>query len=253
MKRFCVNSIRSREPYVAEFLDEIQPDVPCLQELKATAEQVPMDLFESRGYHVVLSGQKRWNGVLIASKRPISSPIIGFPGEEGEDARMIGATIDGFTIVNLYCPQGSSADSPKFAYKKRFYRALIDWTASQLEQGGQWILTGDFNIAPADEDVHDPEEWAGKILCSDNEREALSSLTNVGLKDCYRIFNQEKNMFSWWDYRAAGFRRNRGLRIDLILASLSLSDHCQKCDIDIAPRKLERPSDHTPVVAEFNI
>ena len=248
-----VNSLRVRHPHVLDWLESERPDVLAIQETKVTDDAFPVEEFTDIGYQAMYSGQKTYNGVATISLTTADIITTEFPDYTDPQKRILGTLINDIYMLNLYVPNGSEINSEKYKYKLDWLSHLQNHTNDILKIFKHCILLGDFNIAPADEDVHDPEEWAGKILCSDNEREALSSLTNVGLKDCYRIFNQEKNMFSWWDYRAAGFRRNRGLRIDLILASLSLSDHCQKCDIDIAPRKLERPSDHTPVVAEFNI
>jgi exodeoxyribonuclease-3 len=165
---------------------------------------------------------------------------------------VLAATIDGIRIHNLYVPNGQSVESDKYQYKMRWLEALKRQVQQELDEYPNSILLGDFNIAPEDRDVHDPTAWAGKVLCSDPEREALQALTSLGFQDVFRNFEQEENSFSWWDYRAAAFRRNLGLRIDLILASGELRENCSSCRIDVEPRRLERPSDHTPVIAEFS-
>ena len=181
--------------------------------------------------------------------RHIRTELDGF---EDPQRRVLGATIGGFRIYNLYVPNGQSVDSEKYQYKMGWLDALSNQIQAELAVHSECILLGDFNIAPEDRDVHDPDAWKGKVLCSAPEREALGRLLDLGFNDAFRKFDQEEKSFSWWDYRQAAFRRNMGLRIDLILASGSLIDRCTACRIDVEPRRLERPSDHTPVVAEFS-
>ena len=248
-----VNSLRVRLPHVLDWLESERPDVLALQETKVTDEVFPVMEFNEIGYQATYSGQKTYNGVATISLQPADIVSTALPGFDDPQKRVLGVLVNDICVLNLYVPNGSEVGSEKYSYKLAWLSNLQSYTGMLLEKYKDCILLGDFNIAPADEDVHDPQEWAGKVLCSDLERQAFFKLTDAGLKDCFRSFEQEKDSFSWWDYRAAAFRRNRGLRIDHILASSDLAGHCKRCHIDKAPRLLERPSDHTPVVAEFDI
>ena len=177
--------------------------------------------------------------------------VTDLPGFEDPQRRFIKAVHKGVTIVNVYVPNGSALDSDKFAYKRAWFAKLQLAVRDLLKQNKNLVLVGDFNITPGDIDVHDPEKWRGKIHCSDIERLMLQNLMSEGLFDSYRQINTQGDVFSWWDYRTDGYSRNEGLRIDLILASSPMLDRVQSCIIDEAPRKLDRPSDHTPVVATF--
>jgi len=245
-----------RLPQVLEWLDRHQPDILGLQETKTTDENFPVDILEAAGYGVTYAGQKTYNGVAVLSKRAIRDVVTELPGMDDPQRRVLGATIgsgdDALRFLNLYVPNGAEVGSDKYAYKLEWLAALERYLDRQLSEHQNLVVVGDFNIAPDDRDVHDPEEWRDKILCSKPEREALRRLLDLGLSDCFRIFEQEEGIFSWWDYRAAGFRRNRGLRIDLILASAAMSARCTASYVDVEPRRLERPSDHAPVVAEFS-
>lgn len=247
-----VNSLRVRLPHVTDWLASEQPDVLALQETKTRDEDFPVDAFREIGYQVSYSGQPTYNGVALIARQPIADVRTDLDGLDDPQRRVLAATIDGIRIYNLYVPNGQSVDSDKYQYKLRWLAALRQQIADELRRYPQCILLGDFNIAPTDADVHDPAAWAGKVLCSDPERDALRALLDLGLNDVFRNFDQAENSFSWWDYRAAGFRRNLGLRIDLILASEPLTRACTGSRIDVEPRRLERPSDHTPVVAEFS-
>ena len=174
------------------------------------------------------------------------------PGLDDPQRRILGATIAGTRILNLYVVNGQEVGSDKYAHKLHWLDRVTAHISEQLQQYERFVVLGDFNIAPADRDVYDPEAWHERILCSTPEREALQKILDLGLADTFRLFDQEEKSYSWWDYRAAGFRRNRGLRIDLVLASKVLADSCRACTIDKEPRRLERPSDHTPVMAEFD-
>jgi len=246
-----VNSLRVRIGHVVEWLEREQADVLALQETKTKDEDFPVDTFSELGYQVEFSGQPTYNGVALISRHSITDVRTDLDGLEDPQRRVLAATIDGVRIHNLYVPNGQSVESEKYQYKMGWLEALKRQVQTDLAQYPNSILLGDFNIAPEDRDVHDPAAWAGKVLCSDREREALKELTDLGFQDVFRNFDQEEKSFSWWDYRAAAFRRNMGLRIDLILASGSLKDACTACRIDVEPRRLERPSDHTPVIAEF--
>jgi exodeoxyribonuclease-3 len=248
-----VNSLKVRLPQVLDWLATSQTDILCLQETKTTDENFPVVEIEAAGYQVVYSGQKTYNGVAILSKEPASDIITDVPGLDDPQRRILGATIGGIRVLDLYVVNGQEVGSEKYAHKLQWLKQVTGHISDQLQQHEQFVVVGDFNIAPEDRDVYDPEAWHERILCSTPEREALQRIVNLGLSDTFRLFDQPEKSYSWWDYRAAGFRRNRGLRIDLILASQALSNRCSACTIDRDPRSLERPSDHTPVVADFNL
>ncbi|MGB5439535.1 MAG: exodeoxyribonuclease III [Gammaproteobacteria bacterium] len=247
-----VNSLKVRLPQVLDWLAASDADVLCLQETKLTDENFPADEIKAAGYHVIYSGQKTYNGVAIISKREAGDIITDVAGLDDPQRRIIGASIDGIRILNLYVVNGQEVGSEKYAYKLEWLARIADFIKAELQQHELFITLGDFNIAPQDRDVHDPDAWRERILCSTPERNALQHILDLGLEDTFRLFEQQEKSFSWWDYRAAAFRRNMGLRIDLILASKALSRKCTACSIDREPRQLERPSDHTPVYAEFS-
>jgi len=246
-----VNSVRVRLPHVLEWLAVHRPDVLGLQEIKTVAENFPADAIAAAGYTSVVAGQKTYNGVALLSREPPTDVLSGLPGYADEQKRFIAGTYGGTRCINLYVPNGQSVGSEKYHYKLEWLDALRDHLAEALQTYPRLVVFGDFNIAPEDRDVHDPEEWRDRILCSDPEREKLRALESLGLNDLFRQFDQPEQAFSWWDYRAAGFRRNRGLRIDLMLASGPLADCCTAAGIDTEPRALEKPSDHAPVWADF--
>lgn len=248
-----VNSLRVRLPQVLDWLRSAQPDVLAIQETKLTDDKFPVAELAEVGYHAVFSGQPTYNGVALLSKTPLQTDATDIPGLDDPQRRVLGAQINGVYVLNLYVPNGQSVESDKYRYKLDWLAKLAAWTADLQQQYKRLVLLGDFNIAPEDRDVHDPEEWRDQVLCSAPEREALQHLLTTGLHDTFRLFDQEQNVFSWWDYRAAGFRRNRGLRIDLILASDALRSSCKSSLVDREPRTWERPSDHAPVIAEFKI
>jgi exodeoxyribonuclease-3 len=248
-----VNSLKVRLPQVLDWLDTARPDILCLQETKTTDENFPVEAIAAAGYHCVYSGQKTYNGVAILSRTQAQDILTDIPGLDDPQRRILGATIDGVRVLNLYVVNGQEVGSEKYAHKLHWLEKVAEHVREQLVKHMHFVTLGDFNIAPEDRDVHDPEAWHERILCSTPERAALQKLLALGLVDTFRLFDQEVDSFSWWDYRAAAFRRNMGLRIDLILASRLLADSCTACSIDKEPRRLERPSDHTPVVAEFDI
>jgi exodeoxyribonuclease-3 len=248
-----VNSLRVRLPQVLDWLENTQPDLLGLQETKTVDEQFPLEEINNAGYEVVFSGQKTYNGVAILSKQSGTDVVTDLPGLDDPQRRVLAATYGDVRFINLYVPNGSEVGSEKFAYKLDWLEKLHAYVAEQLQQHKKLVIVGDFNIAPEDADVHDPEEWVGCNLVSEPERAALQALLDLGLCDTFRLFDQEEKIFSWWDYRAAGFRRNRGLRIDLILASKAMQDACTLSAVDKEPRRLERPSDHAPVVANFDL
>jgi exodeoxyribonuclease-3 len=248
-----VNSLKVRLPHVLDWLATSPVDILCLQETKTTDENFPVDEISAAGYQVVYSGQKTYNGVAILSKEAATDIITDIPGLDDPQRRILCATISGVRVLDLYVVNGQEVGSEKYAHKLRWLEHVAEFINVQLQQYKHFVVVGDFNIAPEDRDVYDPEVWHERILCSTPERQALQKIIDLGLADTFRLFDQPENSYSWWDYRAAAFRRNMGLRIDLILASRSLTGHCSACVIDKEPRRLERPSDHAPVVAEFKL
>lgn len=248
-----VNSLKVRLEHVKEWLANEQPDVLVLQEIKQTTDNFPGEEIAAVGYQSIASGQKTYNGVAVLARSEIRDTVTDFPGFEDPQRRILAATIDDLRVINLYVPNGSSLDSDKYAYKLSWLEALHGFLKQQLRDHAQVVVLGDFNIAPADIDVYDPKKWGEDVLCSPPERAALQAIEALGFTDVFRALSPDEKLFSWWDYRAAGFRRNAGLRIDLILASKSLASVCTESYIDREPRGWERPSDHTPVVAVFDL
>ena len=246
-----VNSLRVRLPHLLDWLAAAQPDVVGIQETKCVDAQFPFAEIEAAGYQVVHNGQKTYNGVALLSRHPLQAVSRDIPGFEDEQKRVIAATVNGVRVINVYVVNGQALGSEKYAYKLRWLAALRDYLAAELQTHPQLAIFGDFNIAPAAEDTHDPAVWEGEILCSEPERAAFRALLDLGLSDSFRQFSQPPASFTWWDYRQAAFRRNMGLRIDHILLSSPLQARCSACAADTAPRKLERPSDHAPVIAEL--
>lgn len=248
-----VNSLNVRLPHVLAWCDMAGPDILALQETKLTDDRFPVDELQGAGYHSVYSGQKTYNGVAILSRVPASDIVTDIDGLDDPQRRILAATIDGVRVIDLYVVNGSEVGSEKFAYKLHWLQQVTRFIAGEMQAFEKVVVLGDFNIAPDDRDVHDPEAWHEKILCSTPEREALQAILDLGLTDTFRLFEQEEQTWSWWDYRAAAFRRNLGLRIDLVLASKALADVCSASYIDKEPRRQERPSDHAPAVAEFEL
>jgi exodeoxyribonuclease III len=248
-----VNSLKIRLPQVLQWLESAQPDVLALQEIKQVNEDFPLDEIRAAGYSAVCSGQKTYNGVAILSRAPLTDCASDIEGMDNSQRRILAATVGGIRVVNLYVVNGQEVGSEKYHYKLSWLEQVAAYIREQLERYPEMVIVGDFNITPEDRDVHDPELWREKILCSTREREALNRLLALGFEDTFRRFEQPAGSFSWWDYRAAAFRRNMGLRIDLILASHSLAERCRAAGIDREPRKWERPSDHVPVWAEFDV
>lgn len=247
-----VNSLNVRLPHVMNWLVENPTDVLCLQETKLTDDKFPASIIEAAGYHVVYSGQKTYNGVAIISKLPITDVVKNNPLLDDPQQRILAATIDGVRVVCAYVPNGQSVGSEKYEYKLGWLSAFHDWIKQEAALHPQLAVVGDYNIAPEDRDVHDPAAWEGMVHVSEKERAALARLLDIGLTDSYRLFEQPEKSFSWWDYRGLGFRLNKGLRIDHILLSPALVARCSACVIDRAPRKLEQPSDHAPVIATLD-
>jgi exodeoxyribonuclease-3 len=246
-----VNSLKVRLPQVIEWTGRHRPDVLCLQETKVEDDKFPRGDIAAAGYQVLFSGQKTYNGVAILSQAAGTECVTAIPGFDDVQKRVIAATVSGVRIVCAYVPNGESVESDKYQYKLKWLSAFRDWLKQELSQYPRLAVLGDYNIAPDERDVHDPVAWEGKVLCSEPERDALSGLMQLGLKDAFRLFEQPERSFTWWDYRMNAFRRKMGMRIDHILLSEALAQSCVACTIDVEPRKNERPSDHAPVFAEI--
>ncbi len=248
-----VNSLKVRLPHVEQWLEKAQPDVLALQETKLTDENFPLDEIHQMGYEAVFSGEKAYNGVAILAKKEhlIEDVVIDLPTIENPQRRTLAATIAGVRILDLYVVNGQEVGSEKYEYKLDWLEKVTSWVSQEVKKHKKFVILGDFNIAPDDRDVHNPEAWRERILCSTPEREALQKLESIGFVDTFRLFEQEPETYSWWDYRSGGFNRNMGLRIDLILASTLLAEQCVASYVDSEPRGWERPSDHAPVAAEF--
>lgn len=246
-----VNSLRVRLPQVLEWLNQTEVDVLALQETKTQDPEFPKQDIEAAGYQVVFSGQKAYNGVAILAKTTPQDVVSDVKNLDDPQRRILAATVNDVRVINLYVVNGSEVGSEKFAYKLDWIEKVTAHIKNEMKTHKKVVVLGDFNIAPDDRDVHDPDRWKDKILCSQPERQAYEKMLSLGLTDTFRQFEQEDKTFSWWDYRGGGFNRNHGLRIDLILASKTLSEQCKISSIDKTPRSWERPSDHTPVVAEF--
>ena len=247
-----VNSLKVRLPHVVDWLKSAAPDVLCLQETKLEDKNFPLADIEALGYQATFSGQKTYNGVALITKAEALEVVNAIPDFADEQKRILAATVAGVRVICAYIPNGQSLDSDKYQYKLKWLAALRDWLAEETKRYPKLALLGDYNIAPEDRDVHDPKAWEGNVLVSEPERAAFRALVDLGLKDGYRLFDQPEKTFTWWDYRMMAFRRNHGLRIDHILLSDALAPSCVSCVIDKAPRKLERPSDHTPVIADLS-
>ncbi len=246
-----VNSLRVRLPQVLAWLALEKPDFLALQETKLPDAEFPQAEIETAGYHCAFNGQKTYNGVATLSRVPATQTVMELPGANDPQRRLLATTHNGVRILNVYIPNGQEVDSDKYRYKLDWLDRLQEFLEAELEEFPELVLLGDFNIAPEDRDVHDPQAWAGHVLCSNPEREAFQGLLDLGLHDAFRLFESGGDHYSWWDYRQGAFRRNHGLRIDHILASHALAERCVACTIDSTPRKHERPSDHTPVMAQF--
>ena len=244
-----VNSLKVRLPHLLDWLARAKPDVVCLQETKTEDKSFPLAEIEAAGYRVIYSGQKTYNGVAILSRTALSAEARGIPDFADDLKRVITATVGGVRVVCLYAPNGQEPGSEKYAYKLRWYEALTTWLKKEVD--GKTVVLGDLNIAPEPRDVHDPKRWEGKIHFTEPERAAFRALIELGYQDAFRLFEQPEKQFTWWDYRLAAFQRGWGLRIDHILLSPALAKHCTACAIDVEPRKLERPSDHAPVLADL--
>ena len=246
-----VNSVRVRIEHIKHWLSQHSPDLLCLQETKVEDEQFPLSELEDQNYSCVFEGQKSYNGVAIIYKKGEDCGLIKAPIFPDEQKRLIGITFLGIDVINVYVPNGNSVGSDKYSYKLSWLEILHDWLERRLEENANLIVVGDFNIAPTDLDVYDPEVWRGKILCSDSERKAFRGLLGLGLVDAFRKLEGLNQTFTWWDYRLNAFKRDMGMRIDHILVSSDLENKLQKVFIDRVPRGLDRPSDHAPICVEI--
>ena len=250
-----VNSLNVRLQHVISWLIENQPDILCLQETKQVNEKFEHDAFSAIGYHSYHNGQKTYNGVAIISKKELNNINFNLQNFEDPQKRIISGILtnnnESIYIVSAYIPNGQAVDSDKFIYKMNWLNKFSEWVEKLTKKYDEIILTGDFNIAPEDNDCHDPDAWIGQNLVSPSEREAFKNILKIGFHDSYRKINPDLKEYSWWDYRMAGFRRNLGMRIDHILVSTKMVPNITHSYIDKKPRKLERPSDHTPVVTEI--
>ncbi|MCO5976644.1 exodeoxyribonuclease III [Ideonella oryzae] len=243
-----VNSLAVRLPQLLDWLSAHPVDALVLQETKLTDDKFPQAEIEAAGYQVAFHGQKTYNGVALLSRSAATEITKNIPGLADEQARVIAGTVGDTRVIGAYFPNGQAPGSEKFAYKMQWLEALQAWVREELDRHPQLVLMGDFNIAPEDRDVYDPVAWAGQIHCTPEERAHFQQLLGLGLSDAFRLFEQPAKSWSWWDYRNLAFRKNQGLRIDHILVSPALKPRVTACEIDKAPRKNERPSDHAPVI-----
>jgi len=246
-----VNGIRARIDHVVAWIEDNQPDVLALQETKVVDELFPYDAFEALSYSVEAFGQKSYNGVANIIKNGSAKTSKGISGFDDPQTRVVSTTHEDIRVVNVYVPNGQAVGSEKFAYKLDWLDHLKKMLNDDLKKYPKMVVLGDFNIAPCDEDVHDPEKWRDKILCSDQERTMFEQILSMGFHDSFRLFEKGAGFHSWWDYRTAAYTKELGLRIDLLLVSDELKPLCKKSYIDEKPRWLEKPSDHTPVVVEL--
>jgi exodeoxyribonuclease-3 len=248
-----VNSLSVRLPQLIDWLAANPVDALVLQETKQTDDKFPHADLEAAGYQAQWFGQKTYNGVALLTKTASTDIIKNIPGFEDDQARVIAGTVadpeqGSVRVIGGYFPNGQAPDSDKFVYKMKWLTALESWLKDELARHPNLVLMGDFNIAPTDLDVYDPVAWKDQIHCTVEERDHFKQLVGLGLTDAFRLFEQAPKSWSWWDYRNLAFRKNQGLRIDHILVSDTLKNQVSACVIDKAPRKNERPSDHTPVV-----
>jgi len=246
-----VNSIRARLGRLLPWLAETKPDVLCLQETKVVDEEFPFAELAQLGYQVLAFGQKTYNGVAIASLAPLTEVQRGLPGDESGQARLLAAQVGGITVVNVYVPNGQEVGTEAYAFKLGWLAKLEAFLQQSFSPQQELLLCGDFNVAPADQDVWDPELWRGKVLFSEPEKEAFRRLLAWGLADCLRQLHPQEQVFTWWDYRQGAFHRGWGMRLDHILATPPLAARCQEVVVDRQARKGEKPSDHAPVLATF--
>ncbi len=248
-----VNSILARLPHVTRWLAAALPDVLCIQETKCSDDKFPLLDLQATGYDCVIFGQQAYNGVSILSRAGCASVQRGYPGDEAtSQSRLLAVDVAGVRVINVYVPNGQAVGSEKYQFKLEWLKRLREFLDQSYDPSSQVLICGDFNVAPEDRDVHDPRLWQNRVLCSEPERAALQHVKDWGFTDTFRLHNQEAGHYSWWDYRAGAFRRNLGLRIDHVWASASLAARSKTTWIDKEPRAWERPSDHAPVIADFD-
>jgi exodeoxyribonuclease-3 len=246
-----VNSLRVRLPHLLDWLAANAPDAMCLQETKCEDATFPAAELQAAGYCSLHNGQRTYNGVAILTRNPGAEVCRGIPSFTDDQSRVLAADYEAVRLVSVYVPNGQSVTSDKYQYKLRWLDALARWLEGELAAQPRLAVMGDFNVAPGDRDVHDPRAWEGQVLFSQPEREALQRIVALGLADAFRLFDQPEGSFTWWDYRMNAFRRKKGLRIDHILLAPALAAACRACAIDMGPRRLDRPSDHAPVVCDL--
>ena len=247
-----VNSILARMPLVLRWLDDVKPDVVCMQETKCTDDKFPTLVFQERGYQCQLFGQQSYNGVAILSRCECQTTHRGYPGDdETAQSRLITSTVNDIQIVNVYIPNGQAVGSEKYEMKLGWMRRLREFFDQNYDPNRPVLLCGDFNVAPEERDVHDVRLWQGRIMFSEQERATLQHIKDWGFTDAFRLHNKEGGKFTWWDYRAGAFRRNMGLRIDHVWITQPLISRSVRSWIDMTPRTWEKPSDHAPLLAEF--
>ena len=245
-----INSLRKRQDRLFDWLEAVKPDIVCLQETKCPDDQFPALALQAVGYRSAYHGEKSYNGVAILANREPRDVRPSLCDEVVDpQARVIAATIDDVRVFSIYAPNGQAIGSPAYEYKLHWYRRLRDCVAK--EESSDVVVCGDFNIAPEDIDVYDPDLWHGAIMASESERAAFRELCKIGLCDTLRIHHKEGELYTWWDYQMRAFEKNRGLRIDAVLASEKLATKCIAAGIDREMRKGKEPSDHAPVWAEF--
>jgi exodeoxyribonuclease-3 len=248
-----VNSILARMPLVLRWLDDVKPDVVCMQETKCTDDKFPTLIFQERGYRCQLFGQQSYNGVAILTRGECETTHRGYPGDdETAQSRLITSTVEGIHIVNVYIPNGQAVGSEKYEMKLAWMRRLREFFDQNYDPTQPVLLCGDFNVAPEERDVHDVRLWQGRIMFSEHERATLQNIKDWGFTDAFRLHNEEGGKFTWWDYRAGAFRRNQGLRIDHVWITEPLVSRSVRTWIDLEPRTWEKPSDHAPMIAELN-
>lgn len=248
-----VNSLRVRMDHLGRWLAGNAVDAMALQEVKLSDEHFPRTAIEALGLQSACFGQPTYNGVAILSRSTLADVSNGMPADSDPQRRVMAATIGPVRLVNVYVPNGQAVGSEKYTYKLAWMERLRAYLASLLPVHRYLLVAGDFNVAPEDRDVHDPAAWEGSVHVSAPEREALARIAAEGFTDLFRKFDQPARSWSWWDYRMGAFRRDHGLRIDLMLASAALAERCTACTIHREPRTWERPSDHVPVTATFDI
>jgi exodeoxyribonuclease-3 len=250
---FNVNSIRVRLPLVTGWLQKSRPDVLAMQETKVQDESFPKEAFREIGYACVFRGQKSYNGVALAARHEMDHVAFGLPQEPRDEARIATAQVRGVTFVNTYVPQGYLAPSERFQYKLDWFARLLEYFRTRFDPGDPIVWMGDLNVAPLPIDVYDPVAMQGHVCYHPAVHEAFDRIREWGFTDLFRLHCREIGQYTFWDYRLGNyFARNRGWRIDHLMATEPLAHRCTACYIDKEPRTAERPSDHTPIVAEFD-